>query len=129
MKLFLEKQLIKFLCTYYPHFIVQNFKIILKANLEYEDVPFLGSKWPSCPEQIFFGTNHYYCFYWPISFSLCKICKKFLQQIKSYQGVPFSGPKENVSDNLLISLVPFIHAYLQDKNQNQILIYYLNIDN
>ena len=32
----------------------------------YEDVPFLGPKWPTCPEQFFFCTNHYYYFNLPI---------------------------------------------------------------
>ena len=29
-------------------------------------MPFSGPKWPICPEQIFFGTNHYYYFHLPI---------------------------------------------------------------
>ena len=56
--------------------------------------------------------------------------KKFLQQIQSYEDVQFLGPKwpispnENFfSENLLMSLVSFIHAYLHAKNQSQILIY------
>ena len=32
------------------------------------------------------------------------------------------------SENLLMSLVSFIHAYLHGENQSQILIYYWNID-
>ena len=31
------------------------------------------------------------CTYWPLSF--CKILKKFLGPIQSYEDVPFSGPK------------------------------------
>ena len=31
------------------------------------------------------------CTYWPLSF--CKILKKFLEPIQSYEDVPFSGPK------------------------------------
>ena len=34
-----------------------------------------------------------------------------------------------ISENLLMNLVSFIHAYLNAKNQSQILIYLLNIDN
>ena len=62
--------------------------------------------------------------YWPLS--LCKISKKFLQQIQSYDDVPFLGPFTQMRifpENLLISLVSFTHAYLHAKNQNQILIY------
>ena len=33
------------------------------------------------------------------------------------------------SENLLMNLVSYIHAYLYAKNQSQILIYYWNIDN
>ena len=39
-------------------FILQNFKKLLESIQSYEDVPFSGQKWPICPEQIFFGTNH-----------------------------------------------------------------------
>ena len=51
---------------------------------------------PICPEQ-----NFWYkpllllsSIYWP--FSLCKILKKFLQQIWSYEDVPFLGPKWSI---------------------------------
>ena len=44
-------------------FILQNFKIICKLVQSYQDVPFSGTKWPISPEQIFFGTNHYYYFH------------------------------------------------------------------
>ena len=35
--------------------------------------------------------------YWPLS--LCKISKKFLQQIQSYDDVPFLGPKWPIYPN------------------------------
>ena len=61
--------------------------------------------------------------------------KKILQQILSYEDAQFLGPKWPISpndnffsENLLMSLVPFIHAYLHAKNQRQILIYYWNIN-
>ena len=143
MNIFLKK-LIKFSCTYWPLSFCKILKKFLGLIQSYEDVPFLGPKWPICPEQNFFGTNHYYYFhlpigpfhctkflknsyreprvmrmhyfwaqnssfapnkfffwkkllisfwstYWPLS--LCKIFKKFLEQIQSYEDVPFSGPK------------------------------------
>ena len=58
--LFLEKQLIKFLCTYWPLSFCKILKKFLGPIQSYEDVPFSGPKWPICHEQIFFGTNHYY---------------------------------------------------------------------
>ena len=51
--------------------------------------------------------------------------KKFLH-IQSYD-VQFLDPKWPISQNKIMSLVSFIHAYLHSKNQSQILIYYWNI--
>ena len=36
-------------------FIVQNFKKFLQWMQSSDDAPFLGSKWSTCPKQIFFG--------------------------------------------------------------------------
>ena len=48
--------------------------------------------------------------------------KKFLQWIFGPKMVHF--PKWGFfSENLLMSLVPFIHTYLRAKNQSQILMY------
>ena len=42
-------------------------------------MPFSGPKWPICPEQTFFGTNHYYYFRLPIGpFHCAKFQKKIL---------------------------------------------------
>ena len=41
-----------------------------------------GAKWPICPEQNFFGANHYYCFHLP-----------FILRIQSYEDALFLGPK------------------------------------
>ena len=60
---------------------------------------------------------------------LCKILKKFFQWMCNFwvQNEPFSQMRI-FSENLLMSLVSFIHVYLHAKNQSQILIYYWNID-
>ena len=41
-----------------------SFRKIFKKFVEpiQSYVPFLGPKWPNCPEQKKFGTNHYYQF-------------------------------------------------------------------
>ena len=44
----------------------------------YEDVPFSGPKWPTCPEQNFFSTNHYHYFHVPIASFHCAKFKKIL---------------------------------------------------
>ena len=165
MNFFLEKQLIKFSCNYWPlsfckilknffgsiqsyemcHFRAQNGPFvmekkflykpllllsftfcpsslckILKKNLQwiqsYEDAPFLGPKWSICSKQIFFGKllESFSSTYWSLLF----------------WGSAIFGPKiahfpkwEFFSENLLMSLVSFIHAYLHTKNQSQVLIY------
>ena len=56
-------------------------------------MPFSGPKWPICPEQNFFGTNHYYYFHLPIGPFHCAKFKKFLQQIQSSEHAQFLGPK------------------------------------
>ena len=44
----------------------------------YQGVPFSVTKWPICPEQFFFGTNHYYYFHLPIGPFHCVKFKKIL---------------------------------------------------
>ena len=43
------------------------------------------------------------------------------------QNGPFPQIR-NFSENLLMGRIPFIHAYLHAKNQNQRFIYYYNTD-
>ena len=81
MNFFLEKQLIKFSCTYQPLSFCKIFKKFLEPIQNYKDVPFSGPKQPICPKQIFFGTNHYYYFHPTISPSHCAKFKKY-----SYSG-------------------------------------------
>ena len=75
-KIFLVQSIIITFIYLLALFIVQNLKKFLQPIQSYEDVPFLGPKWPICPEQNFFGTNHYYYFHLPIGpFH----CAKFLK--------------------------------------------------
>ena len=56
-------------------------------------MPFSGPKWPICPEQNFFGTNHYYYFHLPIGPFHCAKFKKILTaDPESWQCTIF-GPK------------------------------------
>ena len=141
-------------------------------------MPFSGPKWPNCPEQNFFGTNHYYYCQLPVGLFHCAKFKKNsysrprVMRMRHFwaQNGPFApnnffwkiiniiliyllasfivqnfkisssgsrvmrmrnfwaqnGPFPQMrifSENLLMSLVSFIHAYLHVKNQSQILIY------
>ena len=111
-------------------FTVQNLKNFLKRVQSYEDVPFLGPKWPIFPKQIFFLKIINIILIYLLAPFIGQNLKKFFQRIQSYKDVQFLGPNwpissnENYfSENLLMSLVSFIDAYLHDKNQSQILIY------
>ena len=88
MNFFLEKQLIKFSCTYWPLSFCKILKKFLGLIQSYEDVPFSGPKWPICPEQIFFGTNHYYYFHLPIGPFYCANFFKILTVNPELWGCP-----------------------------------------
>ena len=96
----------------------------------YKYVPFLSPKWPICPEQKFFGTNHYYYFHLPIGpFHCAKFKKNSYSRSRVMRMHNFWAQNDPLpqmrffSENLSMSLVYFIHVYLHAKNQSQILIY------
>ena len=97
-KLFWFKPLLLLLSTYWP-FHCAKFKKILTADPEYEDAPFFGPKWFSCPKQFFFGKLliSFSSAYQPLS--LCKIFKKFLQRIQSMRMRHFSVQNGSVAPN------------------------------
>ena len=94
-------------------FIVQSFKKILREDPG-EDVPLLDPKWSICPKQDFFWKKIISSTHWPLSW--CKILKKFLQLIQSYEDAPFVldpkwpiFPDKNFSGNPLIKVQkPFV---------------------
>ena len=93
MNFFPDKQLIKFSCTYWPLSFCKILKKFLGPIQSYEDVPFSGPKWPICPEQNFFGTNHYYYFHLPIGPFHCAKFKKILTADPELWGCAIFGPK------------------------------------
>ena len=109
--------------------IVQNLKKFLRLIQNYDDAPFLGPKWSICPKQFFFLLEIYYHHsHLPISpFHYVKFKKDSSSRVMSmcYLWVQ-NGPFPQIRiflENLLMSLVSFIHAYLHARNQSQILIY------
>ena len=72
---------IKFSCACYPLSSCKILKEFLQLIQSYQYVPFSGPKWPICPEQKFFGTNHYYYFHLLVS---PFYCAKFTKN--SYSG-------------------------------------------
>ena len=109
--------------------IVQNLKKFLRLIQNYDDAPFLGPKWSICPKQFFFLLEIYYHHsHLPIGpFHYIKFKKDSSSRVMSMcnlwvQNGPF--PQIRIFlENLLMSLVSFIHAYLHARNQSQILIY------
>ena len=147
MNFFLEKQLIKLSCTYFPLSFCKNLNKFLEPIQNYEDVK---NDYEDVQNDTFVLNNFFLVqtiiitFIYLLAFSIVQNFKKFLQRIKSYEDVPFLGPKSSIcpkqrffrkllksfssnyqlfSENLLMSLVSFIYAYLHAKNQSQILIY------
>ena len=113
-------------------FILQNFIKILRADPQLWWWAIFGSrKAQFVLNKLFLSTNHCNYFHLPIGpFH----CAKFFLWIQSYvddnfwvQNGPF--PKMIIfSENLLMSLVSFIHAFVHAKSQSQILIYKWNVD-
>ena len=110
-------------------FIVQNLKKFLQQIQSYEDAPFLGPKWSICPKQIFFWKIiNIILIYLLASFIVqnFKISSSGSRVMRMRNFWAQNGPFPQMrifSENLLMSLVSFIHAYLHVKNQSQILIY------
>ena len=82
MNLFLEKQLIKFSCTFWP----LSFCKILKKFLG--PIPFVMNK--------FFLVQTIITFIYLLALFIVQNLKKFLQQIQSYEDAPFLGPKWSI---------------------------------
>ena len=118
MNLFLAKQLIKFSWTYWPLSFCKFLKKFLGRIQSYEDVPFLGPKWPICPEQNFFGTNHYYYFHLPIGPFHCAKFEKNLTVDPDLWRCAIFGPK-------MVHLPQFIYLFIFLKIINITLIFLL----
>ena len=97
-------------------FTVQNFKKFLQWIHSYEDVPFWTQNGPFAPNKFFFLKFEKFLKNSSSGSSVMRMHNFWAQNGPFLQMIIFS-------ENLLISLVSFIHAYLHAKNQSQILIY------
>ena len=84
---------IKFSCACYPLSFCKILKEFLQLIQSYQYVPFSGPKWPICPEQKFFGTNHYYYFTVPIGPFYYAKFKKILTADPELWECTILGPK------------------------------------
>ena len=98
MNFVLEKQLIKFSCTYQPLSICKIFiKKILELIQSYEDVRhFWDQNSPFALNKIFLGINHCYYFHLPMALFIVQNLKEILQWIQNYDDAPFLGPKWSI---------------------------------
>ena len=117
-------------------FIVQNLKQFLQWIQSYEDASFLGPKWSICPKQKHFWKILQIIVIYLLAPFTVQSFKKSLPADPELWGCTILESKmahflkwEFFSENLLMSFVSFIHAYLHAINQSQILIYWWNIDN
>ena len=128
-KIFWYKPILLLSSTYWPFLLCKIYKKFLQLIQSCEDAPFLDPKWSICPKHFFGGKLL-------ISFSSISPfhCPKFQKKPSSGSRVmwmcnfwtkncPFAQMRNFFSKNLLMNLVPFIHAYLHAKNQSEILIY------
>ena len=102
-------------------FIAQNLKKFLQWIQHYEDAPFLGPKWSICPN-FFFLKIIIILIYLLAPFIVQNLKKNFFCGSRVMRMCNFwvqNGPFPQVrifSENLLMSLVSFIHAYTHAKN-------------
>ena len=111
-------------------------KKLLQWIQSYEDVPFLGPKWSICPNEKLFWKIIKITLIYLLAPFIVQNFKKILPADPQLWGCAIFGHKmtqfpkwEFFSENLFMSLVSFIHAYLPAKNQSQMFIYYWNTDN
>ena len=93
MKFFLEKQLIKFSCTYWPLSFCKILKKFLGLIQNYEDVSFLAHlSWTF----FFLVQTIIITFIYLLALFVVQNSKKFLQRIHSYEDGPLLGPKWSI---------------------------------
>ena len=111
------------------HFIVQNFKKILRLDPNLWACTIFRPKMAHLP-YMRFQKNHWYNFHVPLGYFHCaKLKKNILWANSKLWGCAIFGPKMahllrkvNFSENPLVKLVAIIHVYLHAKNQSHVSI-------
>ena len=99
MNFFLEKQLIKLSCTYFPLSFCKNLNKFLEPIQNYEDVK---NDYEDVQNDTFVLNNFFLVqtiiitFIYLLAFSIVQNFKKFLQRMKSYEDVSFLGQKWSI---------------------------------
>ena len=114
MNFVLEKQLIKFSCTYQPLSICKIFiKKILELIQSYEDVRhFRDQNDPFVLNKNFLVQTIVITFIYLLALFIVQNLKKFLQRIQNYDDAPFLGPKWPICLNCFWKIITVILIYL-----------------
>ena len=144
MNFFLEKQLIKFPCTYWTivfgtnhyyfplhigPFHCAEFKKILTADPELWGCAIFGPKMVHMPQTNFIWKIISIILIYLLAPFIVQNFKKILpvdQEMRMHNFWAENGSFPQMrffSENLLIRFISFVHAYLHARNQSQILIY------
>ena len=126
---FLVQTILLLSSTYWPFSLCKILKI-LTADPELWGWAIFGPKMVHLPQTVFFWKIINITLIYLLAPFIVQNFKKILPADPELWGCAIFGPKmthfpkwEFFSENLLMSLVSFIHAYLHAKNQSQILIY------
>ena len=98
MNFVLEKQLIKFSCTYQSLSFCKIFmRKVLELIQSHEDVShFWDQNSPFVLKKTFFGINHCYYFDLPMAVFIVQSLNVILQWIQNYDDAPFLGQKWSI---------------------------------
>ena len=126
---FWYKPLLLLSSTYWHFSLCKILKKLFQWIQSYEDALFLGPKWSICPQFFFLKIINISLIYLLALFIVQNFkknssCRYRVMRVCNFwaQNGPYPEMR-NFSENMLLSLVSFTHAYLHAKNQSQILIY------
>ena len=116
MNFFLEKLLIKFLCTYQPLSFCTMFKNSWSQSRVMRMFHFRAQNDPFVLKTIFLLQTIVITSIYLLALFIAQNLKKFLQWVQSYEDAPFLGPKWSICHNffkiiniiLIYLLAPFV---------------------
>ena len=87
-------------------------------------MPFSGPKWPICPEQIFFDTNHCYYFHLPVVPFHCEKFKQILTadpelwRCAIFESKMVNFPQTKFSFSIIIILIYLLASFIVQNVKN-----------
>ena len=106
------KKTITFSYIYYPLSFCKILKEFLELIQSYQDVPFLGQKWPTCPEQFFLVQTIITFIYLLAVFIVQNLQKNYTADLK-LSGCAILGPKMvHLPQNNFFVIINIIFIYI-----------------